>query len=168
MKLNAVIAGVIVLGTLTLGGGQASAKTNFEMPFPCGQVWSGQTRTDHSPANAVDLNRTADEGDAVVASAQGTVTKVRNEGSTSYGRWIEISHGSGWTTRYAHLSVQRVSVGQAVAQGQLIGNVGSTGGSTGAHLHHEQLLNGVPQRIKWSGSTILYWGTRSYSSHNHC
>ncbi|TWP53572.1 M23 family metallopeptidase [Lentzea tibetensis] len=136
------------------------------MPFPCGQVWEGQTRTNHSPANAVDLNRGADEGDAVVASASGTVTKVRNEGSTSYGRWIEISHGSGYTTRYAHLSAQRVSVGQNVSQGQTIGNVGNTGGSTGAHLHYEQLLNGTAQKIKWNGAQILYWGSKSYTSKN--
>jgi hypothetical protein len=167
MKLTTVLAAaVVVLGTITLGGGQASAATNFEMPFPCGQVWSGQTRTNHSPPNAVDLNRSADEGDAVVASASGTVTKVRNEGSTSYGKWIEISHGSGWTTRYAHLSLQRVSVGQNVAQGQTIGNVGNTGGSTGAHLHFEELLNGSPQKVKWSGATILYWGSKNYTSRN--
>lgn len=164
--LSAGLGLAISVGVLTIGGGSASAATNFQMPFPCGQVWEGQTRTNHSPANAVDLNRGADEGDAVVASAAGTVTKVRNEGSTSYGRWIEISHGSGWTTRYAHLSAQRVSVGQNVSQGQTIGNVGNTGGSTGAHLHFEQLLNGSAQKIKWNGAQILYWGSKSYTSKN--
>ncbi|GLZ30024.1 peptidase M23 [Lentzea sp. NBRC 105346] len=170
MKLGKMLsAGVglaISLGVLTIGGPQANAATNFQMPFPCGQVWEGQTRTNHSPANAVDLNRNGDEGDPVVASASGTVTKVRNEGSTSYGRWIEISHGGGWTTRYAHLSAQRVSVGQNVSQGQTIGNVGNTGGSTGAHLHFEELLNGTPQKIKWDGAQILYWGSKSYKSKN--
>lgn len=170
MKLGKLLsAGVglaLSVGALAIVAPQAGAATNFQMPFPCGQVWEGQTRTGHSPANAVDLNRGADEGDAVVASAAGTVTKVRNEGSTSYGRWIEISHGGGWTTRYAHLSVQRVSVGQNVTQGQTIGNVGNTGGSTGAHLHYEQLLNGSAQKIKWDGAQILYWGSKSYKSKN--
>lgn len=147
---------------------QASAAPGFQMPFPCGQTWQGQTRTGHSPANAVDLNRTNDYGDAVVASASGRVSRVANEGNTSYGRWIEIDHGSGWTSRYAHLSVQRVSVGQQVSRGQRIGDVGSTGGSTGPHLHFEQRSGGVAVKIRFNGSQIYYWGTRSYTSHNSC
>jgi hypothetical protein len=131
-------------------------------------VWSGQTRTDHSPANAVDFNRTNDDGDPVVASAAGRVSRVENTGSTSYGRWIEIDHGSGYRSRYAHLSVQRVSVGQQVSRGQRIGDVGTTGGSSGPHLHFEQLLNGSPIRIVFNGSQILYWGTRNYTSRNNC
>src|SRR5687767_13168894 len=115
----------------------------FQLPFPCGQVWAGQTRTSHSPQNSVDFNRTNDLGDTVVAAAAGKVTRVANTGSTSYGRWIEIAHGDGYTTRYAHLSTQTVSVGQQVSQGQKIGTVGSTGGSTGPHLHYEQRRNGV-------------------------
>lgn len=74
---------------------------------PRGPVRSGQARTGHSPANAIDVNRSGDDGDPVGASAAGTVTRVANEGSTGYGRWIEISHGGGWTTRYAHLSAQK-------------------------------------------------------------
>ncbi|MFD1146284.1 M23 family metallopeptidase [Saccharothrix hoggarensis] len=161
-----VAALVAPLVGLVLTQGEAVAAPAFQMPFPCGQVWEGQTRTGHSPANAVDLNRANDLGDAVVASAGGTVTRVANEGSTSYGRWIEIGHGGGWTTRYAHLSVQRVSVGQAVTRGQRIGDVGSTGGSSGPHLHFEERLNGVAQRIVFNGSQIFYWGTRNYTSRN--
>jgi len=115
----------------------------FQLPFPCGQRWSGQTRTNHSPQLSVDFNRDGDLGDAVVAAAAGTVTRVANEGSVSYGRWIEIGHGNGYTTRYAHLSAQRVSVGQRVSQGQRIGDVGSTGGSTGPHLHFEVRVRGA-------------------------
>jgi peptidase M23-like protein len=158
----------IGLGMLVIGGPQASAATNFQMPFPCGQTWTGKTYTDHGPKPAVDLNRSADEGDVVVASESGKVIKVRNEGNESYGRWIEIDHGGGWTTRYAHLSAQRVSVGQNVSQGQTIGNVGNTGNSSGAHLHYEQLLNGTPKNIKWNGDTIFYYGARNYKSRNKC
>lgn len=142
--------------------------TNFQLPFPCNQVWSGQTRENHSPVNSVDFNRDGDDGDTVVASAAGTVTRVENLGSTSYGRWIEISHGSGWTTRYAHLSVQSVSVGQSVNQGQKIGNVGNTGGSTGPHLHFEERLNGTAVRATFNGVTALYFGTKNYTSQNNC
>ena len=140
----------------------------FQLPFPCNQVWQGQTRTNHSPQNAVDFNRTNDLGDTVVAAASGTVSRVDNEGNQSYGRWIEINHGGGWTTRYAHLSVQFVRVGQKVARGQKIGNVGSTGGSSGPHLHYEVRRNGVTQRASFNGAGALYFGTRSYTSKNSC
>ena len=138
----------------------------FQLPFGCGQVWAGQTRTNHSPQNSVDFNRFDDFGDAVRASAAGTVTRVANEGNVSYGRWIEIAHGGGYTTRYAHLSSQAVSVGQRVARGQRIGAVGSTGGSTGPHLHYEQRLNGVVLRARFDGAAALYFGTRNYKSAN--
>ncbi len=159
-------AAALVSTFLLTGGNVAAAAPAFQLPFPCGQVWSGQTRTNHSPANAIDFNRTNDDGDPVVASAGGRVARVENTGSTSYGRWIEIDHGSGWRSRYAHLSVQRVSVGQQVARGQRIGDVGTTGGSSGPHLHFEQLLNGSPQRVVFNGSTALYWGTKNYTSQN--
>lgn len=140
----------------------------FQLPFPCGQVWAGQTRTGHSPRSAVDFNRANDSGDTVVAAAAGRVTRVANTGSTSYGRWIEISHGNGFTTRYAHLSAQLVSAGQTVRQGQRIGRVGSTGGSTGPHLHYEQRHNGSAVRARFDGSQAAYYGTRNYRSRNAC
>jgi hypothetical protein len=144
------------------------AATPFQLPFPCGQVWAGQTRTNHSPVNSVDFNRANDTGDAVVASKAGRISRVANEGNTSYGRWIEISHGSGYTTRYAHLSRQVVSVGQQVSQGQKIGEVGNTGGSTGAHLHFELRRNGSAIRASFDGRGALYFGTKNYTSQNKC
>lgn len=145
-----------------------AAPPRFQLPFPCGQTWAGQTRTNHSPVRSVDFNRSNDSGDTVVAAAAGRVSRVGNTGSTSYGRWIEISHGSGFTTRYAHLSAQRVSVGQNVRQGQAIGNVGSTGGSTGPHLHYEQRHNGAAVTASFNGSNAYYYGTRNYKSNNSC
>jgi len=145
-----------------------AAAPRFQLPFPCGQVWAGQTRTNHSPSASVDFNRNNDTGDAVVAAAAGRVTRVANAGNTSYGRWIEISHGNGYTTRYAHLSAQRVSVGQQVAQGKRIGDLGNTGGSTGPHLHYEQRHNGSAIRASFDGSGAFYWGTRNYTSKNAC
>lgn len=140
----------------------------FQLPFPCGQVWAGQTRTNHSPLNSVDFNRSGDEGDTVVAVAAGKITRVGNEGNTSYGRWIEIDHGNGYRTRYAHLSAQTVSVGQSVSQGQKIGAVGNTGGSSGAHLHYELRRNGVAIRPVFNGTTAFFYGTRNYTSKNKC
>ncbi len=169
-RFLAALAGVALASTATvvLGATEASAAPAFQLPFPCGQVWSGQTRTNHSPANSVDFNRTNDDGDPVGASADGRVSRVANEGSVSYGRWIEIDHGAGYTTRYAHLSVQRVAVGDVVSPGQLIGNVGTTGGSTGPHLHFEERLNGAAIRAVFNGATALYFGTRNYTSANTC
>jgi hypothetical protein len=169
-SIASLVGAALVASTLTVFGSapEAGAAPAFQVPFPCGQVWSGQTRTNHSPANAVDFNRTGDDGDPVAAAAAGRVSRVANEGATSYGRWIEIDHGAGWTTRYAHLSVQRVAVGDQVSPGQLIGNVGNTGGSTGAHLHFEERSGGSAVRITFNGSQILYWGTGSYTSRNTC
>ena len=169
-KFLASLAGVTLASTaiIVLGATEASAAPAFQLPFPCGQVWSGQTRTDHSPPNAVDFNRTNDDDDPVGASAAGRVSRVDNEGSVSYGRWIEIDHGSGYTTRYAHLSAQRVAVGDLVSPGQLIGNVGTTGGSTGPHLHYEERQGGTAIRAVFNGTTALYFGTRNYTSANTC
>lgn len=140
----------------------------FQVPFPCGQTWAGQTRYNHSPRPSIDFNRAYDYGDPVVASAAGRVTRVGNTGNTSYGRWIEISHGNGYTTRYAHLATQTVSVGQNVRQGQKIGTVGSTGGSTGPHLHYEQRHNGYAINVRFNGVGVHYYGTRNYKSKNAC
>ena len=145
-----------------------SGAPSFQVPFPCGQVWAGQTRTNHSPTNSVDFNRSDDVGDAVVAAAAGKISRVDNEGNVSYGRWIEIDHGNGYRTRYAHLSSQVVSVGQSVSQGQKIGAVGNTGGSSGAHLHYELRKDGVAIRPVFNGATAFFYGTKNYTSKNKC
>ena len=164
-EADAPAAGDPAAGDVTLS---IQSAPRFQLPFPCGQVWAGQTRTGHSPQNSVDFNRSDDLGDPVVAAAAGTVTRVENLGSTSYGRWIELDHGGGYRTRYAHLSAQSVSRGQRVSQGQRIGLLGNTGGSTGPHLHYEQRLNGVAVRASFNGSGALYFGTRNYTSQNGC
>ena len=165
---TALAAGVLALGGLVAVAPAASAKPAFQVPFPCGQTWSGQTRTAHSPQLSVDFNRADDLGDPVVASAGGRVSTVRDLGGTSYGKYVVIDHGGGWTTYYAHLQSFGVSVGQQVAGGQRIGAVGSTGGSSGPHLHFEQRLNGADQRVVFNGATALYYGTKSYTSRNRC
>lgn len=77
----------------------------------------------------------------VFASDGGTVISASY--ANGYGNCIDIKHNDGWITRYAHLSYIGVSVGQKVYQGQYIGNVGSTGNSTGPHLHFETRKNGI-------------------------
>ncbi len=152
------------------GGDESSARAapQFQVPFPCGQDWVGATYTDHNPQNSVDFNRANDLGDPVLAAAAGTVSRVENEGGTSYGRWIEIDHGQGWTTRYAHLSTQKVVEGDEIAGGQRIGDLGSTGGSSGPHLHFEQRRNGAAVKAQFDGSQAHYWGKKTYTSQNAC
>ena len=81
------------------------------------------------------LDFKARRGVAVRATAGGVVTKAGRLGG--YGKLVEIDHGNGVTTRYAHLSRITVSVGSKVTKGERVGKVGSTGRSTGPHLHYE-------------------------------
>ncbi len=85
------------------------------------------------------LDIDGERGDTVAAPANGVVTKAGWEGG--YGNMIEIDHGNGLTTRYGHLSKVGVSVGDTIQRGQLIGLIGSTGRSTGPHLHYELRLD---------------------------
>ena len=84
----------------------------------------------------------ADSGTPVRATANGRVVEAKRNGG--YGNMVDIEHGSGLTTRYAHLSAIGVSAGDYVRVGDVIGRVGSTGRSTGPHLHYETRLNGDP------------------------
>ena len=85
------------------------------------------------------IDISADYGHQVLASADGTVSAV--ERRPDYGNLIILDHGSGLTTRYAHLSACNVSEGQKVKRGQLIGLVGRSGRASGPHLHYEVRLN---------------------------
>ncbi|MFV0624325.1 M23 family metallopeptidase [Sphingomonas sp. ac-8] len=81
-------------------------------------------------------------GTPVVAAASGVVCVAARRGG--YGDLIELAHPDGTTTRYAHLSRILVRPGETVVQGQVIGRMGSTGRSTGSHLHFEYRVHGVP------------------------
>lgn len=74
-------------------------------------------------------------GTPLYAAADGTVVGVGNNGKYAYGKWIAIDHDNGLTTLYGHLSAQSVSKGKKVKQGEKIGLMGSTGYSTGSHVH---------------------------------
>ena len=93
-----------------------------------------------SPALHTGLDMRGDTGDPVRATANGTVTSAASNGG--YGKMVEIEHSNGLSTRYAHLSAIDVKVGQAVKIGQIIGKIGSTGRSTGPHLHYETRVDG--------------------------
>lgn len=104
------------------------------------------------PAMHTGLDFRAATGDPVRATANGKVASSGWMGG--YGRMVEIDHGNGLSTRYGHLSEIHVKVGDVVKIGQVIGAVGSTGRSTGPHLHYETRIDGDavdPQKFLRAG-----------------
>jgi murein DD-endopeptidase MepM/ murein hydrolase activator NlpD len=93
-----------------------------------------------APALHTGMDFRGDPGDPVRATADGNVTVAGVQGG--YGKMVEIDHGNGLTTRYAHLSEITVKVGQRVRAGFIVGKIGSTGRSTGPHLHYETRVSG--------------------------
>jgi len=92
------------------------------------------------PHEGIDI--TAPYGTPIIAPGGGRITRVGWE--NGYGLAVEIDHGYGIVTRYAHMSRTAVAVGQTVHRGDKLGYVGSTGLSTGPHLHYEVLIEGRP------------------------
>lgn len=93
------------------------------------------------------LDAAAPQGAPVRAMADGTVAISAYRGG--YGHLVAIDHGDGFTTLYAHLSKRDVEVGDEVTAGSTIGRIGSTGASTGPHLHFEVRIAGVPVDPRW-------------------
>jgi len=88
------------------------------------------------------LDIQANEGEPIYAAGNGVVTMAQSGWNYGYGNVVQIDHGNGYVTVYAHLSVINVSVCQAVGQGTIIGAAGSTGNAFGAHLHFEVRIGG--------------------------
>lgn len=111
-------------------------------PLPVGQgyisCYFGESDPAGSPHYAVDI--AIAYGTPIYASNDGTVLKA--ESHSSYGYYVLIDHGEGRSTLYAHCSSLAAVAGQTVSKGQVIGYVGSTGFSTGNHLHFEFRING--------------------------
>jgi murein DD-endopeptidase MepM/ murein hydrolase activator NlpD len=104
------------------------------------------------PAMHTGLDFRAAMGDPVRATANGKV--ISSGWAGGYGRMVEIDHGNGLSTRYGHLSQINVKVGDLIKIGQVIGEVGSTGRSTGPHLHYETRIDGDavdPQKFLRAG-----------------
>ena len=88
------------------------------------------------------IDFTADRGTEVYATGDGVVKEIQNK-RWGYGKCIIIDHGFGYQTLYAHLSAFKVKEGQKIKRGELIGLIGSTGKSTGPHLHYEVIKDGT-------------------------
>lgn len=127
--------------------GQVSASISVPsiMPLQDARLTSGFGMRTHPVLGGrrshkgIDL--AAPTGTPIYATADGIVDRA--ERFSSYGLFIEIEHGAELETRYAHMSRLAVSAGQRVKKGDLIGYVGSTGRSTGPHLHYEVRISGV-------------------------
>ena len=108
--------------------------------------------------SGVDIG--ASYGSAIYAADSGTVVRSADGWNGGWGNYVMINHGNGMQTLYAHMSSRAVSVGQTVSRGQTIGYVGSTGMSTGPHLHFEMYINGsrVDPQTRYPGVSFSYSG----------
>lgn len=110
----------------------------LQWPIPVPRITQGYGKPNWNAVydfhNGIDLG--APTGTPVRAARGGTVTGMGDNGRYAYGKWVAIDHGDiSVTTLYGHLSLQKAKIGQKVAAGEVIGFVGSTGYSTGPHLH---------------------------------
>lgn len=159
--LLALLAGLLTVLVAT----PAQAAPNFKAPYPCGQQW---TYSHHSAEvrQALDFVRSdggTTAGTPVLASASGTA--YRYSQPSGAGNYIVIDHGGGWKTYYFHLSSYSVANGAWVDQGRQIGVTGSTGNSSGAHIHYEQLYNGVGQSIVINGVSLAPYPSSYYAKY---
>jgi murein DD-endopeptidase MepM/ murein hydrolase activator NlpD len=107
------------------------------------------------PAMHTGIDFRGETGDPIYATAAGMVTAAGWSGG--YGRMVEVDHGNGLATRYGHLSQITVAVGERVKVGQEVGRMGSTGRSTGPHLHYETRIDGEavdPQKFLDAGARL--------------
>jgi murein DD-endopeptidase MepM/ murein hydrolase activator NlpD len=105
------------------------------------------------PAMHTGIDFRGDTGEAIHVTAGGKVVSAGWSGG--YGRMVEVDHGNGLATRYGHLSEIDVEIGQTVKAGQTVGRMGSTGRSTGPHLHYETRIDGEavnPQKFLHAGA----------------
>ncbi|MDN3720905.1 M23 family metallopeptidase [Roseibium salinum] len=135
--------------------GQSAKKFLIRKPLNGGKFRSGFGMRRHPIHGYTKMHRGVDwaapRGTPIMAAGSATVEKAG--WSSGYGRRVELRHTNGYTTTYNHMTgfANGIHEGARVSQGQVIGYVGSTGLSTGPHLHYEVLVNGRymdPMRIK--------------------
>jgi hypothetical protein len=173
MKIALIVAAVLILlashEALIARPQKAHGALALQLPWPTGQaqkVDGGNTYgcgTHTGPDQwAIDFWFDPSISSRPVAAAAGGVVVASNFDS-GYGWFVDIDHGGGHVSRYAHFSVQGIAYGSAVVQGQTIGNAGTTGFSTGIHLHFRLLRNGVAQKAE-PMSNITGFGSYGFSN----
>lgn len=140
-------------GSGSSGGGYQTGTGSYQWPLPSGYrnitspygMRMHPTKHVYKMHTGIDIS--APNGTSIYAADSGTVILARYYGS--YGKCVIVDHGNNVVTLYAHMSSIGASVGQSVSRGQTIGKVGSTGASTGNHLHFE---------VRVGGSCVSPWG----------
>lgn len=129
-------------GTSDFGGKSACGGGPVDNTFGWPANNHSISGNDYSPSH-LGIDIAANQGDPIYAAAAGVVTMAQGGDNYGYGNVVQIDHGNGFVTLYAHLSQINVSVCQIVGQGQVIGLAGATGNAFGAHLHFEIRIGGV-------------------------
>lgn len=144
------------------GGGSTVGTGNLVWPSYCTYITSRQGPRTHPVTgeykNHGGTDIGASYGSAIYAADSGTVVRSSDGWNGGWGNYVMIDHGNGMQTLYAHMSSRAVSVGQTVSRGQTIGYVGSTGMSTGPHLHFEMYVNGsrIDPQTRYPGVSFTY------------
>ena len=147
------------------GGGSTIGTGNLVWPSYCTYITSRQGPRTHPVMgeykNHGGTDIGASYGSAIYAADSGTVVRSSDGWNGGWGNYVMIDHGNGMQTLYAHMSSRAVSVGQTVSRGQTIGYVGSTGMSTGPHLHFEMYVNGsrIDPQTRYPGVSFTYSAT---------
>ncbi|MFI9838808.1 FG-GAP-like repeat-containing protein [Nonomuraea sp. NPDC051941] len=166
LSVTALSAGVFLIPPAPAAA--AGPRPDFRAPWPCGQV---RDYYHHSTevANAIDFNiaGSGDLGTPALASAPGTVIETVT-GHPGYGNYVRVDHGGGWTSLVAHLDRITATRGQWVDYGAELGKVGSTGNSTGPHLHYEQEADGGNQPIVIDGVALRYSEAAAKHTSGNC
>ena len=143
-------------------GGSTTGTGNLVWPSYCTYISRRQGPRVHPITgeykNHGGTDIAASYGSAIYAADSGRVVSSSDGWNGGWGNYVMIDHGNGMQTLYAHMSSRAVSVGQTVSRGQTIGYVGSTGMSTGPHLHFEMYVNGsrIDPQTKYPGMSFTY------------
>ena len=143
-------------------GGSTTGTGNLVWPSYCTYISSRQGPRVHPITgeykNHGGTDIAASYGSAIYAADSGRVVSSSVGWKGGWGNYVMIDHGNGLQTLFAHMSSRAVSVGQTVSRGQTIGYVGSTGMSTGPHLHFEMYVNGsrIDPQTKYPGMSFTY------------
>ncbi|MFA5075888.1 MAG: carbohydrate binding domain-containing protein [Patescibacteria group bacterium] len=135
----------LVAVALLLSVSQGSAAPAFKLPFSVSETWwvtQGNNQGGHTSdvlKYGWDFNSNNDPGRPVLTSVAGTVVAVSNDGSynSGWGNTVVVKHSDGFYSRVAHLEDVLVVIDQEVPQGYILGTCGTTGRSTGAHIHYQ-------------------------------
>ncbi len=147
-------------GGTSQSGGSVSGTGSFTWPVPSCTIITSRYGSRFHPILQTErfhagIDIGAASGSTIVAADGGTVAVA--EYNDSYGNYVFIDHGNGYSTVYAHMSSMAVSAGQSVSQGDTIGYVGSTGWSTGPHCHFEIRSGGSTTDPAAYFSGLTYW-----------